>query len=528
MRLPRGSGILLHVTSLPSRFGIGDLGPSASEFVDFLAATGQRWWQLLPLGPTGYGNSPYQSYSSFAGNPLLISPESLADEGLLSAADLAGKAGDRQGPVDFDAVIPARGKLLRKAFAAFRPEPPDFREMVEVNAFWLDDYALFMALKARNDGRPWYEWEAGLVRRQRRSLNRWKTELADEIRFVQFQQYVFARQWAALRRTCHDRGVSLFGDIPIFVAKDSADVWARPELFWLDEEGHPTVVAGVPPDAFAKSGQLWGNPLYNWSRHEEEGYAWWVSRLRAQTDRVDLVRLDHFRGFHAYWQVKATAKTARHGTYVDGPGVPFLQALKDGIGSLPIVAEDLGDIDAGVYALRDRFDLPGMRVLQFGLGGEENTEFHLPFTYEPHCVAYTGTHDNDTTLGWFQEPPPKKRGERDYHEALRAHGRHFLDGHGAGDEGELHWQAVWAVMASVADTVIVPLQDVLGLGREGRMNVPGRAQGNWSWRFRPGDLTPSVQDRLARLTAVHGRWNGPIPSQYAPPRRPARDLIAAT
>jgi len=517
MRLPRGSGILLHVTSLPSRFGIGDLGPHALEFVKFLAETGQRWWQLLPLGPTGYGNSPYQSYSSFAGNPLLISPESLADEGLLSASDLAGTGPFPEDRVDFETVVPAKFRLLRRAFEAFSPAPAEFDEMVERNASWLDDYALFTALKEHHGGRPWYEWGPRLVRRDPEALNRAREELKDSVRFVRFQQYVFAKQWEAVRQACRARGVSLFGDVPIFVSKDSADVWSRPDLFWLDGRGRPTVVAGVPPDAFAKTGQLWGNPIYRWEVHAREGYAWWIARLRAQTDRVDLVRLDHFRGFQAYWEVPATARTARKGRYVEGPGAAFLEAIRAALGRLPIVAEDLGDIDAPVYALRDQFDLPGMRVLQFGLGGEEGSAFHLPFTYGEHCVAYTGTHDNDTTVGWFDELPPADRGERAYHQAQRAHGRRFLDT----PRGAPHWQAIRAVMASVADTVIVPLQDVLGLGQEGRMNVPGRADGNWTWRFVDRQLGQKVRDRLAESTVVQGRWNGPVPEALAPPRREA-------
>jgi 4-alpha-glucanotransferase len=514
MRLPRASGILLHPTSLPSRFGIGDLGPCALDFLDLLTETGQRWWQSLPLGPTGYGNSPYQSYSSYAGNPLLISPEKLAESGWLSPADWADYPVFRDDLVEFEAVIPAKERLLRRAYANFKTEPPDFAPFVERCAGWLDDYALFMALKEANGGLAWYDWEPGLVRRAPEALDRWSDRLADSIRYYRFLQYVLAKQWLALRQACQVRNISLIGDLPIFVAQDSADVWARPDLFWLDERCRPTVVAGVPPDAFAATGQLWGNPLYRWDIHAKEGYAWWIARIKAQTDRVDLVRLDHFRGFEAYWEIPAGAATAEIGRWAMGPGTAFLEAVRNGLGELPLIAEDLGDISPEVYALRDRFELPGMRVLQFGLGGNPGTDFHLPFTFVNHCIAYTGTHDNNTTVGWFRERPQGTAEEAALHEAKRAYARRLL-----GTTGEdVHWDVIRATLASVADTVIVPLQDVLGLGRVARMNVPGVPRGNWAWRVRPGEVGPQVRTTLAEITAVYGRWNGTVPARYAPPR----------
>ncbi len=517
-RLPRASGILLHPTSLPGRFGIGDLGPDALEFLDFLAETGQRWWQILPVGPTGFGNSPYQSYSSFAGNPLLVSPEAMARAGWLSASDWADLPDFPDDHVDFDAVIAAKERLLRRAFANFRPEPPEFEAFVAENADWLDDFALYMALKEHHDGAAWFDWEPGLVRRDPKALSLWREKLSEAIRYVQFVQYAFAVQWRALREACRERGVKLLGDLPIFVAQDSADVWACPHLFCLDEAGHPTVVAGVPPDAFApETGQLWGNPLYDWPVHAADRYAWWVARVRAQLRRVDMVRLDHFRGFEAYWEVPATAETAAAGQWVDGPGADFFEALREALGGLPLVAEDLGVITEGVTALRDRFGLPGMRVLLFGLEATPGTEYHLPHTFIPHCVAYTGTHDNETTGGWFARPPEGTTpAERAYHQAQREYARKLVGA--AGDE--VHWDVIRAALGSVADTVVIPMQDLFGLDDSARMNVPGKARGNWTWRYAPGQLDRRTRDRLAELTALSGRWNGNVPEPFAPPRPP--------
>ncbi len=517
MRLPRSSGILLHPTSLPGQFGVGDLGPSAHAFLDFLTEAGQRWWQILPLGPTGYGNSPYQSYSSHAGNPLLISPELLARDGLLTPDDWANYPSLSEDRVDFDAAIAAKDALLRLAFTKFTPEPPEFASFVQENAHWLEGYALFMALKEHHQGAPWYEWEPQLVRRDAGALAQAREELDASVRYYQFTQFQFARQGKALRESCASRGIQLIGDLPIFVAQDSADVWARPDLFWLDEHCRPTFVAGVPPDYFSATGQFWGNPLYKWDAHFAEKFAWWVDRLKSQLGRVDLVRLDHFRGFQAYWEIPAGSPTAENGRWALGPGTAFLEAIREALGSLPLVAEDLGDITPEVLALRDLFDLPGMRVLQFGLQGDPGTDFHLPYRFVNHCVAYTGTHDNDTTLGWFSVPPHGSEAERCYRSKQLEYARSAIGSSG----DEVYWDAIRAAMASVADTVVIPLQDVLGLGNSARMNVPGKPEGNWSWRFRAGQVRPATSARLAEMTSVFGRWNGDPPPPFDPPRAPA-------
>jgi 4-alpha-glucanotransferase len=516
MRLPRASGILLHPTSLPSPFGIGDLGPSAFAFVDLLAETGQRWWQILPLGPTAFGNSPYQSYSSFAGNPLLISPELLQEEGLLSASDSSEIPRFPEHRVDFDAALSAKDRIFRRAFESFQPLPPEFRRFVKENTDWLGRYALFMALKDAHSGTAWFEWEPKLAAGVPEAIDRASERLAGSVRYHQFLQYMFDRQWRRLRAVCAERSIGLIGDLPIFVAQDSADVWARPDLFRLDANRRPTVVAGVPPDYFSATGQLWGNPLYRWDEHIAEDFAWWIARIRAQSNRVDLVRLDHFRGFSAYWEVPAGADTAEHGRWAPAPGVAFLEAVRERLGGLPLVAEDLGDITPDVLALRDRFGLPGMRVIQFGLGGEPGTDFHLPYRFVNHCIAYTGTHDNDTTYGWFAAPPTGTELERSQHKAQREFAARFLGSSG----DEVHWDVIRAALASVADTVIIPLQDVLGLGSAARMNVPGRPEGNWGWRFRPGQVRPKARARLAALTAVYGRWNGAMPPAPAAAPRP--------
>ena len=513
MRLTRACGILLHPTSLPSPFGIGDLGPAAFAFLDFLAETGQHWWQMLPLGPTGYGNSPYQSYSSYAGNTLLISPERLAEEGLLKASDWADYPDLPEDRVDFDAVIAAKDVLFRKAYARFKPSSPEFRTFIVENSGWLDDFAFFMALKEAHAGTPWYEWKPGLVTRDEKTLARWREKLADSIQFYQFTQFVFEYQWRALSDACQAKNVSLIGDLPIFVAQDSADVWSRPDLFWLDEAGKPTFVAGVPPDYFSATGQLWGNPLYRWDVHSTEKFAWWIARLKASLKRASLVRLDHFRGFQAYWEIPAGSPTAETGRWALGPGTAFLEAVRDALQGLPLVAEDLGDITPEVLALRDRFDLPGMRVLQFGFQGDPGTEFHLPYCFVNHCIAYTGTHDNDTTAGWFSAPPRGLPEERAYRESQLSYSKTVLGSDGTA----IHWDVIRAASGSVADTVIVPLQDVLGLGSAARMNTPGVPSGNWGWRFRPGQIRSLTSQRLARLTAVYGRWNGTPPPAYGPP-----------
>jgi 4-alpha-glucanotransferase len=506
-RLPRASGILLHPTSLPGRFGIGDLGPAAEGFLDVLTETGQHWWQMLPLGPTGFGNSPYQSHSSFAGNPLLISPERLVADGWLAERDLDDYPELPEGATDYDAAREAKEVLFRKAYSGLRRDDAGFKEFARKSAGWLDDYALYQALKTAHEGRAWSDWEPEVAGRRPEALAQAKKTHADLIRYHKFVQYLFAVQWERLRGLCRERNIQLIGDLPIFVAADSADVWARPELFELLPDGRPALVSGVPPDFFSETGQLWGNPHYLWPAHEAEKYAWWASRLRGTTDRVDLVRIDHFRGFEAYWEIPGDAPTAATGRWVLGPGADFFKAIRKRLGGLPFIAEDLGVITPGVEALRDAFDMPGMRVLQFAFGDDAKANDYLPYSFIPHCVAYTGTHDNDTTLGWFRG----SEGNTTQSEEVKAAERTFILRYLGTSGEEVYWDMIRLALGSVADTAIVPLQDVLGLGSEGRMNLPGTIAGNWQWRYTPEQLDPGSLRRLAEMTAVYARWNGPIP-----------------
>jgi 4-alpha-glucanotransferase len=514
MRHKRASGILLHPTCLPGRFGIGDIGPVATEFLDFLVETGQHWWQMLPLGPAGGSNSPYQSHSSFAGNPLLISPERMVDEGYLLEADLPGphRYDGTETRIDFDAVRHLKEGLLRHSFERFDPaNDSDYGFFVTKQAEWLDDYSLYMALKAEHHEHAWYEWEPAMATRRPDAMEEAKVRLDAEVRYHKFVQYLFFRQWRALRDSCRHRNIDLIGDLPIYVADDSADVWARPDLFHLDISGRPTVVAGVPPDLFSPEfGQRWGNPLYHWEAHKAEHYAWWFSRLRASIDRVDVVRLDHFRGFEAYWEVPASSPTAAVGRWVEAPGVDFLTELRNHLGGLPLVAEDLGVITDKVEKLRDDFGLPGMKILQFAFGASHNDEQYLPYRHVPHCVVYTGTHDNDTTVGWYYMTPGATGQSSEQVIEEREFVRRVI---GHSDE-PIHWAMTRLAYSSVADTVIIPLQDILGLGSTARMNIPGEATGHWGWRFEFSQVTPEVRTRLAELTFVYGRWNGELPPHF--------------
>ena len=510
MRLPRASGILLHPTSLPGKFGVGDLGPSSRRFIDFLADTGQAWWQILPLGPTGFGNSPYQSHSSFAGNPTLISPELLIEDGFLDRRDLEAYPTLPADAVDFDAASAAKERLFRIAFERLSGNHPELEAFREANAVWIEDYSLFMALKHAHQERSWIDWEPELAARKPEALRVWREKLDFEVRYVQFVQFLFDRQWNRLRALCGSKGIKLIGDLPIFVAQDSADVWANPELFELDQFGRPKVVAGVPPDYFSESGQLWGNPLYRWAQHAAEGYAWWIKRVKATINRVDLARLDHFRGFEAYWEVPAGESTARLGSWRPGPADKLLGALDRALEGLPLIAEDLGDITPEVEALRDRFKLPGMRILQFAFGDDAKANDYLPLRHIPHCVVYTGTHDNDTTFGWYHG----SEGMTTQSETIKRAERSYVRRYCGSDGSAIQWDMIRLALGSVADTTIIPLQDVLGLGSEARMNIPGRGEGNWTWRYREEMLDDSVRDRLAELTAVFHRWNGPIPDRF--------------
>jgi 4-alpha-glucanotransferase len=490
----RSAGILLHPTSLPGPYGIGDLGPAAYHWIDVLARTGQTWWQILPLGPTGFGDSPYQCFSAFAGNPNLVSPELLARDGLLHGGDLAGIHFPVD-HVDFGPVIQFKNRILARAWENFRAQTHPqlrhaFEEFCGKHASWLDDYALFMALKDAHAGKSWLDWPADIRQRQALAMSRARYDLDAAIGLHRFRQFLFFRQWADVKRHAHERGVRLMGDVPIFVSSDSADVWANPDLFLLDAERRPTAVAGVPPDYFSATGQLWGNPIYNWDALKRTGYAWWTARLRATLELVDLVRLDHFRGFEAYWEIPAGSPTAQTGRWVKVPGHELFRALRDALGDLPIIAEDLGLITTEVEALRDHFHLPGMRILQFAFGGAVEHRF-LPHNYERNTVVYTGTHDNDTTLGWFR--------------ALADHEARFLRRYVPHVDQEPVWSLIRLAWSSVADYALAPLQDVLGLGTEARMNFPGRPAGNWSWRFRADMLSGHVLDRLGDLTDLYGR-----------------------
>lgn len=509
MTFPRASGILLHPTSLPGRFGIGDLGDEAYKFADFLASSGQSLWQVLPLGPTGYGDSPYASYSAFAGNTLLISPQKLFAEGWLSKNDLDEISLDSS-RVDFGHAHDSKEKILRRAYENYQREAhPEFRcafeEFVEQNQSWLDDYALFRALKSKHSGSAWHEWDSTLVQRDDATLQRARASLDYELEAHKFFQFLFFKQWFALKAHCNDREIKLIGDIPIFVAQDSADVWTHPDLFKLDSNGIPTVVAGVPPDYFSETGQLWGNPVYDWERMKADGFKWWIERVRATLRIVDIARIDHFRGFAAGWEIPGGDKTAERGRWVEAPGRELFAAIKEALGELPIIAEDLGVITPDVEKLRDDFELPGMRVLQFAFSGGPKI-IHLPHNYHQNVVAYTATHDNDTTVGWFHSvagagstrTEAEIKTERDFC-------RKYLNTTG----DEIHWDFIRAVLGSVANTAITPLQDVLGIGSEGRMNLPNSTEGNWSWRFAAGDLTEMQGERLRELAETYGRTQRP-------------------
>ncbi len=495
MRFPRAGGVLLHPTSLPGRYGIGDLGEEAHRFVDLLAGAGQHLWQVLPLGPTGFGDSPYQCFSAFAGNPLLISPDRLVGDGLLVPDELRDVPAFPDGRVDFGAVIPWKEALLGEATRRFRERADGalaaaFDGFSGAQGWWLEDYALFRALKDAHGGAVWSDWPADIAGRDPEALRRWRTELADAVSHHKVLQFVFFHQWEALRRHAGGRDIRIIGDMPIFVAYDSADVWAHPELFFLDDAGKPTVVAGVPPDYFSETGQLWGNPLYRWDVMAAQGYAWWVERFRTTLALVDVVRVDHFIGFTRYWEIPAGATTAIDGRWMPGPGEQLMLALRNALDDLPIIAEDLGLVTPDVEALRDRLGLPGMRVLQFAFGGDPTDRF-LPHNYEPHGVAYTGTHDNDTTLGWFQTAPE--------------HVRRYVQRYLARDGHDIVWDLIRAAMASVADTVVIPMQDVLGLDSQSRMNIPGTAEGNWSWRLRQDELNEDAFGRLKEMAELYAR-----------------------
>ncbi len=496
MRFPRAAGVLLHPTSLPSPYGIGDLGESAYRFVEFLAESGQTLWQILPLGPTGYGDSPYASFSAFAGNPLLLNLAWMVAEGDVAAKDLEQAAVFPEDHVDFGPVITYKMAVLHRAARTFRKRGDaarheSFDAFCAENADWLDDYALFMALKDAHGGAVWNTWEWELASRNPEALASWRERLDEAVFAYRYFQYQFFRQWAELKKYANDKGIKIIGDIPIFVAYDSADVWANPELFYLDENRLSTVVAGVPPDYFSATGQLWGNPLYRWDVNAATGYSWWISRIQQVLRMVDMVRMDHFRGFESYWEIPAGEPTAVHGRWAPGPGASLFKAVAKALGQLPIIAEDLGFITKPVYELRDRFEFPGMKILQFAFSTDATNEY-LPHNYTtPNAVVYTGTHDNDTTMGWFESREAEERLN-----CVRYVGP---------TEEPVNWALIRMAYNSIADIAIAPLQDIFGLGCEARMNTPGRLGGNWSWRFKNEDLTPELSEKLLEMSLTYGR-----------------------
>ncbi len=497
MKFERSAGIILHPTSLPGRYGVGDLGPEAFRWIDFLAISGCSLWQVLPLGPTGFGDSPYQCFSAFAGNPYLISLEKLLGENLLHPNDLVKIPSFPLGKVDYGQVIPWKIGVLDRAYNHFkhtasqetRDAVIDFRAR---NQYWLEDFALFMALKEAHGGAAWTTWDVSLRDRNPDALRKARLDFSDAVDRQIFHQFLFFRQWGELRQDAETKGIRIIGDIPIFVAHDSADVWSHPELFFLDQTGKPTVVSGVPPDYFSPTGQLWGNPLYRWDVHQNSGFKWWIERIRTALNLFDIIRMDHFRGFVGYWEVPGTAKTAELGRWVPAPGKEFFLELKRILDDLPIIAEDLGVITPEVVELREYFQFPGMKIFQFGFAGGP-ADLFLPHNYPTNCVVYTGTHDNDTARGWYERVGED---EKDFY-------RRYL----GRDGSNVSWDLVRGVWSSVANLVICPMQDLLSLGNEARMNYPGNPSGNWTWRLISDQLTKDLQERLYEFNYLYLRLN---------------------
>lgn len=498
-QMMRLSGILAHPTSFPGRFGIGDLGPSAYQFVDFLVDTKQSLWQILPLGPTSYGDSPYQCLSAFAGNPLLISPEQLQAEGCLSSETLNNAPDFPKDRVDYGGLFQWKRDLLKEAFQGFQKNASEeerlaMRIFCEKQAHWLDDYVCFAAIKEDHGLRAWNEWTPALKLRDPAALEEWKSKNGEQILYHQFIQYQFYKQWQSLKGYAHEKGIRIIGDIPIFVAYDSAEVWAHPEFFELDEQGSPRVIAGVPPDYFSKTGQRWGNPLYCWKKMAEDDYHWWRERIVSLLEFVDMIRIDHFRGFEAYWEIPASEPTAMNGKWVKGPDIHLFETMKRYLGELPIIAEDLGIITPEVESLRDDCGFPGMKILQFGFvrANAEDSKY-LPHHHIKHCLVYTGTHDNNTTRGWYSEIPEEGRKAVEEYVGQEV------------TEENVCPLLIRQAFGSVADTIVIPLQDILNLGEEARMNFPGKESGNWTWRFQQEDLTDEIRAWLASLSEIYER-----------------------
>jgi len=507
MQLPRACGLLCHITSLPAAYGVGDLGPAAYNFVDFLVRSGQRIWQTLPLGPPASENSPYSAYSAFAGNPLLISPDFLLHSAWISEQDLKPLRESVRDPqrVDFGQVSQHKQRLLEVSWQGFQRQLGGLisDQMVQFcrrHSYWLDDFARFEALLRHFGHSDWTRWPADLARREPAALAYWDHQVAEAIEYVKFQQFVFDQQWSALKAYANQRQVQIYGDMPIFVAQQSADVWSHRELFLLNDSGQPTVVAGVPPDYFSETGQRWGNPLYDWDANRGSGYRWWVDRIRHSLEIFDLLRIDHFRGFEAYWEIPADAETAVTGQWRLGPGAELFDVLNAKLGKLPLIAEDLGLITPEVHQLRDQIDLPGMRVLQFGFASSED-DFHRPNQYPSHCVAYTGTHDNDTLMGWYQS----YMASPDQPDVIGPYLQQFLEQYPDLSGRPIHWQMIASVMHAAANTAVIPVQDLLGLDSGARMNVPGQARGNWDWRLLDQQLDDEVSQQLFAMTVESGR-----------------------
>lgn len=489
----RTCGVLLPITSLPSKYGIGCFSREAYEFVDKLKAAGQKNWQILPLGPTGYGDSPYQSFSTFAGNPYYIDLEQLIEEGLLTEEECeACDFGDNDRYVDYEKIYFGRFPILRKAFERFMPDE-EFAGFCEEHAYWLEDYSLYMAVKDANGGKSWIEWEEGLRNRQPEALEQAREELKDDVAFYRFQQYEFMKQWTALKSYANDQGIRIIGDIPIYVAFDGADTWANPEMFQFTEENLPSAVAGCPPDAFSATGQLWGNPLYKWEYHKKQGYEWWMRRVKYCFELYDIVRIDHFRGFDAYYSIPYGDKTAENGHWEEGPGYDLFRTMKEKLGDLPIIAEDLGFLTDSVMKLLKDTGYPGMKVLQFAFDSRDESDYQ-PHLYTNNCVVYTGTHDNDTVLGWDQA----------ISDADRTYAREYMRNEGS--EGEqLAWDFICTALRSVADMAIIPIQDYLALGSEARINTPSTLGDNWKWRMIPEEFTDELAKRMRRAAKLYGR-----------------------
>lgn len=489
----RKSGILLPVSSLPSNYGIGAFSQHAYKFVDFLSKAGQKFWQILPLGPTGYGDSPYQSFSTFAGNPYYISLQTLIEEGLLTKKECkAYDFGDNPSSIDYEKIYLSRFKILKKAYKnSDIAKNKKFQEFIEQNAYWLDDYALYMAVKNSFDGKSFVEWDEDIKMRKPSAMISCQKTYAKEIEFFKFQQFLFAKQWFALKNYANKKGIQIIGDIPIYVALDSADTWANPELFQMDETCTPTAVAGCPPDAFAKTGQLWGNPLYNWEYHKKTDYAWWMKRIEYCYKLYDVVRIDHFRGFDEYYSIPYKDETAEFGTWKTGPGYDIFKTMKAKLGKKAVIAEDLGFLTKSVLQLVDKTGYPGMKILQFAFDSREASDY-LPHNYHKNCVVYTGTHDNDTTCGWYDTVSSKDR----------KFAKKYLNF--SGKKG-IEWELIRAAFASVADTAIIPMQDYLGLGSEARINTPATIGDNWKWRLEKGVLTDKLAERIYDLTKTYSR-----------------------